>query len=767
MNLSMRLPLVALFLSVGLLFGQAKKPAKKTSTPAVAAEAPGPWILGTVGVGKRADGTIESTGYKGLALKLGAEGKFAIAYDLELCRPLGGWSGKFTTEMNLMSRGDYPTAMGETIFAVTGDVAGFEPGVDAKELTARKGYGPLAQGKVRFKGFHNAGNKVVLTWDVGGVLVYETSEVAKVSQHEFIVRTIEVSPSKSGVTILAPLSYAQSHITAVVTSSAGSNQTAKLGDRDVLRVAPASTPTLVRIAYVPEGSVAQIAGTPSTEIPSALLAKTDRLWPQTVETKGELSTKKDEAYVVDKINLPETNPWKAPLFTSALDFLPDGRAVVSTFHGDVFIASGIDDKLEKITWRRFASGLYHPLGLKVVKGEIYVTCRDGIWRLHDSDGDGECDTYEAFNFDVMVTMSFHEFVFDLQTDPEGNFYFIKAGPVRKGGRGFDDICDHHGSLFKVSPDGKKFEVIATGFRAPNGIGISPTGQITTGDNEGTWTPVCRLNWVKQGGFYGVPPLAHRSTEPADYDRPLCWLPKDVDNSSGGQVWVTSDKFGPWKDRLLHLSYGTCSLYGVMPQPVTLKDEAIMQGGVARFNVNFDSGIMRARFNPQDGQLYVTGLRGWQTTATHNGCLQRVRYTGHPADMPLGLKVTRQGVQIDFSDELDPKFVADVTSWNIEIWNYVWSSAYGSPDISTVETKAAATELGNDGKMQFSKEQMAQRKHDTLVVKSAKLLPGRKSVLLEVADLRPAMQMLLKYDLKTLEGKDVSGQIVNTIHVLPE
>ncbi|NBY35837.1 MAG: hypothetical protein EBQ59_00035, partial [Verrucomicrobia bacterium] len=414
-----------------------------------------------------------------------------------------------------------------------------------------------------------------------------------------------------------------------------SNQTAKLGDRDVLRVAPASTPTLVRIAYVPEGSVAQIAGTPSTEIPSVLLAKTDRLWPQTVETKGELSTKKDEAYVVDKINLPETNPWKAPLFTSALDFLPDGRAVVSTFHGDVFIASGIDDKLEKITWRRYASGLYHPLGLKVVKGEIYVTCRDGIWRLHDSDGDGECDTYEAFNFDVMVTMSFHEFVFDLQTDAEGNFYFIKAGPVRKGGRGFDDICDHHGSLFKVSPDGKKFEVIATGFRAPNGIGISPTGQITTGDNEGTWTPVCRLNWVKQGGFYGVVDLAHRATPPADYDRPLCWFPKDVDNSSGGQVWVTSDKFGPWKDRLLHLSYGTCSLYGVMAQPVTLKRETIMQGGVTRFNVNFDSGIMRARFNPQDGQLYVTGLRGWQTTATHNGCLQRVRYTGHPADMPLG------------------------------------------------------------------------------------------------------------------------------------
>ena len=120
----MRSSLVALFLSAGLLFGQAKKPAKK-GTPAVA-EAPGQWILGTIGVGKQKDGSIDSTGLKGLAVRLGDDGKKGFAYDLDLCRPIGAWAGRFTTEMNLMSRGDYPTAIGEAIF-VTGDVAGFEP----------------------------------------------------------------------------------------------------------------------------------------------------------------------------------------------------------------------------------------------------------------------------------------------------------------------------------------------------------------------------------------------------------------------------------------------------------------------------------------------------------------------------------------------------------------------------------------------------------------------------------------------------------------
>ena len=755
----MRSPLVALFLSVGLLFGQAKKPAKKPAVAAPVAEAPGQWILGTVGVGKQKDGSIDSTGLKGLAVRLGDDGKKGIAYDLDLCRPIGAWSGKFTTEMNLMSRGDYPTAIGETIF-VTGDFAGFMPDATAVSLAPRQGFGPLPAGQARFKGFHNAGRSVVVRWEVGGVAIDETAEIVTANEVQFVVRTLEVAPSAKGITVMLGKSADAARIVAL-----GAAKVDQLDGHAVARVEAAQVVTTIRIAYLPSGVPLPQAF--ETDLPSKLLKVAKSLWPEVVETAGKLSEKAGEPYVVDDVKLPVANPWKAPMFTSAFDFLPDGRAVISTFHGDVFIAAGIDEKLEKVTWRRFAAGLYHALGLKVVNGEIYVTCRDGVWKLRDTDGDGECDTYEAFNFDLMVTRSFHEFTFDLQTDAAGNFYVIKAGPVRKGGRGFDEICDHHGALLRISPDGKKSEVIATGFRAPNGIGISPAGQLTTGDNEGTWTPMCRLNWVKAGGFYGVVDLAHRANPPADYDRPLCWFPKEVDNSSGGQVWVTSDKFGPWKDRLLHLSYGTCSLFGVLPQEVTYHGQPQMQGGVARFNVDFGSGAMRARFNPKDGQLYVTGLRGWQTTATQNGCFQRVRYTGAATRMPLGLAASKKGIKLDFTCELDAQAAADAGNWNIEVWNYVWSSAYGSPDVSTLETKVVATELGNDGKLQFSKSQMAERKHDPLTVKSAVVSSDRRSVFLEIPDLRPAMQMQLKYEIKSADGRELRGQVINTIHALAE
>src|SRR5205085_1858485 len=72
------------------------------------------------------------------------------------------------------------------------------------------------------------------------------------------------------------------------------------------------------------------------------------------------------AYVADTITLPDDNPWNSWLRVAGLDFFKDGRAAISTWSGDVWIVSGIDEKLEKLQWKRFATGLFQPLGLKIV-----------------------------------------------------------------------------------------------------------------------------------------------------------------------------------------------------------------------------------------------------------------------------------------------------------------------------------------------------------------------------------------------------------------
>ncbi|HEX3314671.1 MAG TPA: hypothetical protein VHR72_07245, partial [Gemmataceae bacterium] len=378
----------------------------------------------------------------------------------------------------------------------------------------------------------------------------------------------------------------------------------------------------------------------------------------------------------------------------------------------------------------------------IVDDKIYVLSRDGVTRLHDLDGDGEADFYECFSNDMMVTPAFHEFVFDLQTDPEGNFYFAKAGPVRAGGSGWEKIVPHHGCLFKLSKDGQKLEVIARGFRAPNGIGVGPHGELTVGDNQGTWTPVCPINWIKPGGFYGVPEFAGKDPKTSIRDNPLCWLtyngPDVIDNSNGGQVWITGNKFGPLSGQLLHTSYGTSSLFSVLKEEVGGE----MQGGVVRL-LRFDSGVCRGRFIESQNALFLTGLRGWQTNASKDAGFYRVRYTGKPFNEPTDLKVEPGKITITFSDPLDIATAGKADNYRIDQWNYRWTSSYGSPQVKTSDAKKTGI--------------------DEVEVESVTVGSDGKTVTLKLAEVKPVMQMRISMTLKAADGTPIRTAIHNTIN----
>lgn len=498
-------------------------------------------------------------------------------------------------------------------------------------------------------------------------------------------------------------------------------------------------------------------------------------WPEAVITQGILGTG-DGPYVLDRLRPPAENPWNRRVRFGGLDFFSDGkRAALSTWDGDVWIVSGIDDKLEHLVWRRFASGGFETLGLAIVDDVIHTTGRDQITRYYDLNKDGEADYYQNFNNQVTSSAGFHEFQFDLQTDKRGNFYTAKAGPVRAGGSGFGggggngQITAFAGTIQKISKDGKRREIYATGFRAPNGIGVSPDGQVTSGDNEGTWIPVCPINWIKPGGFYGVEDLAHQTPTPK-FDNPLCWIAKSYDNSGGSQVWVTSDKWGPLQGELLHMSYGKCALYLVLKQRVG----ETMQGGIVRIvggadgaqftgyenevrirdgelekkkiPVRFTSSAMRARFNPKDGQLYVAGLNGWQSDAAKLTGLDRIRYTGKPLYSVSDLKVQKAGVRLTFTQPLDPSSV-DTQNFSAERWNYHRTKSYGSAE--------------------YSVDNPEKKGHDKVDITRAKLSPDGRTLTLEIADLKPAHQMFLKYqNLKAKDGTPIQQTIMHTIHAIP-
>ena len=470
-------------------------------------------------------------------------------------------------------------------------------------------------------------------------------------------------------------------------------------------------------------------------------------WNPVLETAGTLG-KSDSAYTVDTLPLPDgkANPWNSWIRTSGFDFFKDAtKAAICSVSGDVWLVSGIDEKLDKLKWKRFATGLFQPLGLKIVDEKVYVLGRDQITRLHDLNGDGEADFYENFNNDVAISSHYHEFCLGLETDRAGNFYFNKGGNL--GGAKHQ----HHGVLARVSKDGSKLDVVATGYRAPNGLSVGPNDELTSSDNEGNWVPSSRVNLMRPGGFYGHVHTAHTSVPPTDYDKPLLWLPHQMDNSSGGQVWVTSDKWGPFKGDLLHMSYGSCSLFKVMQEVVGGQPQA----GAFRFPLNFESGIMRGHFSPLDGQLYVTGLRVWQSSGAKTGAFHRVRYTGKAVAMPKEFHVKPNGLEITFTTELDAKTAADDGNWAVDQWNYNWTANYGSKMYSVSEPGKVI----GDNKIANSKFG-----GEDMVVKSAKLSADKKTVFLEIeGGVKPVMQMRVRMNINASDGTPINLPIYNTVN----
>ncbi|MBA3846811.1 MAG: hypothetical protein H0X45_09225, partial [Planctomycetes bacterium] len=459
-----------------------------------------------------------------------------------------------------------------------------------------------------------------------------------------------------------------------------------------------------------------------------------RRW-QALSTVGERGVG-DAAYVCDTLTVPYDNPYKAYMRLTGHDFFRDGRAALCTLDGDVWIVDGIDDALTALSWTRYATGLFQPLGLKIVDDLVYVTCRDGINRLRDIDGDGEADAIEAFNHDAEVTVSYHEFHLDLQTDAEGNFYYNQGSNLGAA------TTAHQGCVIKVAKDGSTLSVHATGLRAPNGLGGGDGRPLTASDNQGNWTPTSRVSLIRAGGFYGMMDTHQRAEQPQTYDPPICWIPHNVDNSSGGQVWVSGERFGPLTDALLHTSYGTSSLFTMFVQEV----DGVPQGGVVRFPLTFHSGIMRARFRAQDGQLYVSGMRGWQTNAAREGAFHRVRFTGAKHYQPIAAEIVAGGVRLRFAEPVDPELAVDPANYAIERWNYRYSGDYGSPEISVIDP--------------------AKEGHDPVALAGVELDDSGTTLSLRLPDLAPVMTLHIRYKLLAADGAEMADEVYLTVNRVP-
>jgi hypothetical protein len=661
---------------------------------------------------------------KGLSIKVGDNADGAVAFDTGHCVLRAGWTGGFlrfsSARFGVIQT---PRVGGEILFTAPAD-----------------GWSGTSN---HYAGLHLQGKRVVLEYTVDGTRVLDSPWMEGSADMRVFTRSFETAPAQREMNLTVAVgqniavNFDHQRAKAVIDLGTKVLAVVMVGNGNlivdqgklVLRVPVHDRPARTKLllwtgdkSLLPsfESLASKSEGT--EEVP-ALTQPGPPRWRPALQTTGQRGLDTD-ILAVDTLTIPYENPWKALMFLTGVDFTPDGAAYVCTLHGDVWRITGIDDKLSELRWTRFATGLFQPLGLKVRDGEVFVLGRDQITRLRDFNGDGEADGYENF-CNLIQTVAGHNYVTCLEKDDAGRFYYVDPRGVHR-----------------VSGDGLHLETLATGFRNPNGLGVSPDGKIVTvAPQQGDWTPSSEICEIKPGGYYGYGGPKKANERPLGYDAPLCWIPHGVDNSSASQVWVPSGIWGPLGGQMLHLLWGRCGLMLVMRDVVN----GLPQGAVVPLPGRFLSGPQRASFNLGDGQLYVAGSSGWQTSAVKDGALHRVRFTGKPVYLPTRWHAQTNGLTLTFGQPLQRTAAEDTGSYSIHQWNYRYAAQYGSKDWS-------ASDNAKEGR-------------DEVSVKAARLLPDGKTVFLEIPGLRPVMQMEIKYSLNAADGKSLRNQLWLTLHRL--
>lgn len=698
---------------------------------------------------------------KGLSIRLDHDA--AMIFDTDLIRvaggTVGGWLDISQTDYTGYKGSEIASVEGRQVFGST-EIAGWAKEGDFYGLR-EDGMGPLPRDWARYEGYYRYGDQVVLSYSVGETDVLELPETLMYDESVVFTRTIRIGASdhlmqaliaeqqedlstesmgdrgvifESGTgngSVVAGLAHAHGDVKLVVNER-----------RIELHIPPSDRPRTLQVFMIEKNSqdqylfeeiVAKLEKTNLKDL-TEMIQGGPSAWDEEITLSG-IPSDKDSGYVTDRLPIPFDNPWGSWMRLSGLDFFEDGhRAAVSTWNGDVWIVSGIDDDLEHVTWRRFASGLFYPMGVAIVEEQIYVTERSQLTRLHDLNGNGEADYYESFNNDGIVYPMAH--TLGLEVDSEGNFYFFK-----NGNRAPTEI-PQHGALVRVSSDGMTRDLFSNGSRGANTLGIGPDDTILSADQQGNWVPVERIDVMKRDGFYGFRQHGGEEWQIGDFEPPVAWIPYEINNSSGSMTFANDTRWGPLSGHWLLGSYGQASLLMVLIQQM---GDNKFQGGVVELPVESQSGLVRARMNPGDGQLYMVGLRGWTTLGVDDGSFERVRYAGGNVYLPLNLQIAPYGIEIEFTEQLNRSSASNVNNYTLERWEYIYSGQYGSPEVS------------------FENPEVEGR--DPVALDAVSVSEDGRSVFLEIPDMRSVMQMKMAYDLTFEDGRKATNAIYFTVNWL--
>ncbi|MDQ2077091.1 family 16 glycoside hydrolase [Marinimicrobium sp. ABcell2] len=375
-----------------------------------------------------------------------------------------------------------------------------------------------------------------------------------------------------------------------------------------------------------------------------------------------------------------------------IDFMPDGRMVVSTWdaEGSVYLVENYTAEPQDIQIKRIARGLAEPLGVKVVDGDIYVMQKQELTKLIDSTGDGLIDTYQMVANDWSVTDNFHEFAFGLEYQ-DGYFYATLAVAVLPGGASADPQAPDRGKVAKISKADGSVKFIAQGLRTPNGIGYGIDGGLFISDNEGDWLPSSKIVELTEGAFYGSRAVDFEGTAHLQETLPVVWLPQDEIGNSPGQPAPLN--IGPYKNQMIHGEVTHGGIKRVFAERVNGR----LQGAVFRFTQGLEAGINRLDWAP-DGSLIAGGVGNpgnWGHEGKNWFGLQRLEYNGELAFEMLRVSARSDGFEIEFTKPIKEGQNISANDFTIQQWYYEPTEQYGGPKNDLTELTVQEFSLSED------------------------------------------------------------------------
>lgn len=404
------------------------------------------------------------------------------------------------------------------------------------------------------------------------------------------------------------------------------------------------------------------------------------------------------------------------LEVSGLLQLRDGRIMVATRRGEVFIVEGAYSDPPAPRYKRYAFGLAQPLGLLERDGWIYFAQRGEMSRMRDTNGDDKADVFETVTDDWEISGNYHEYAFGPRETPDGKLWVTLNIPFDEEPYG---AADWRGWAARVDPRSGATEYVAAGLRSPSGVEVSPWGDVFYTDNQGEWNNASKLSHIEVGDFHGHPhgmpsielpgslvePIAEGlprggswmkdlHEEIPSYKLPAVWFPYvKMGQAPTGLKWdTTGGGFGPFPNQLF-----VGDQHHAMVMRVFLEEvEGRWQGAVFNFRRGLQSGVIRLAFGT-DASLFVgMSSRGWGSIGPDPFGLQRLEWTG---EMPFEVHEMRaqpDGFELAFTQSVDRDRAADPASYRMESYSYRLSEEYGGPEDDKLDVVITSAEVSDDG-----------------------------------------------------------------------